>query len=128
MTSRASRLALAVVVLLVCLVGYQPASAQNTVTINLTYNGGTCQQNGAAAAVNVTTSQSVSYMAANSVPFQVSFSSSSCPFATCTITGSTGGQTPSGTVGNTYYPSSVSINGQNCNNPGSMGIRINPGP
>jgi hypothetical protein len=130
MRIRASRLAVAVVAgFLICLGGYQHASAQNSVVITLSYNGGTCQQNGASAVINVTTSQSVSYTAGNSVPFQVSFSSSSCPFATCTISGSTPAQTPqSGTGGNTYNYNGMTINGQQCNNPGSMGIHINSGP
>jgi len=139
MTSRASRLALAVVVgLLICLGGYQPASAQpTTLTITINYNGGTCSQSSsdgqAGPVINVNqSSQTVTYQSATAVStFQISFSS--CPFSSCPVTSTNGsgvsaGQPNASAVGNTYNYSSVTFgsgaNQQSCNNPGSMGVHI----
>ncbi len=111
-------------VLLICTAGYQHVSAQppNITTITLSYNGGSCQQNGAASAVSVPAGGSVNYTAGDSTPFSVSFSS--CPFGNkCPVTQTTGTVTATSATG-TYNYSGVTINGQSCNNPGAMGVRV----
>ena len=99
-------------------------------TISLSYNNGNCTQNGGTAVVELDPTGSVTYQSATAVgQFQVQFTT--CPFASCPITSSNGspanaGQPKSGTAGNTYYYSSITIGNQPCNGLGAMGVRIRP--
>ena len=129
MVPRSRWFALAVLAgLLICLCGSQPLSAQNsnvTITLSMGSNG-SCTQNGSTAVIDVKTNQTATYVGPTSTtPFQVTFSSTSCPFNTCTITGSTGAQSPkSGTAGNTYSYTGITINGQSCSNGAGLMIRV----
>lgn len=100
--------------------------------IGLSYNNGSCQQNGSSGVIDVPSDQSVTYQGAIALnQFQLQFSS--CPFESCPITSNNGapanaGQPKPGTANNTYYYSSITINGQQCNGVQSMGVRIRGGP
>ncbi len=121
MTSRAWVALVVLVLVAFAITPGQLLNAQTSQTITLSYNGGACQQNGSSSQVTVSPTTSVTYQPQNpGNPFQVSFSS--CPFATCPVTAATGAQTPTGT--GTFNYASVTINGQTCNNPGALGLRV----
>ena len=133
MASRYSWLALAVLAAsLVGLTSCQRTSAAQpaTQTISLSYNNGSCQQNGSSEVIEVSQSQPVVFQGANTLTqFQVQFSS--CPLSSCPVSSPNGaavnvGQ-PTGTVGTTYNYSSITINNQSCNSGvGAMGLRVKP--
>jgi hypothetical protein len=132
MRSSCRRLTLAVVVaFLVLLMGCHhtsPVAQLGPLNINLSYNNGSCQQNGSSGVIDVYQNQSVTYQGATVLSqFQVQFAT--CPFSSCPVTSPNGapvtpGQPNPGTAGNTYYYSSVMINNQPCNGVGAMGLRI----
>jgi hypothetical protein len=133
MTSRCSWLALAALAaLLICLTSCQHVSAnQNTQTISLSYNNGSCQQNGSSGVIDVYKNQPVVYQGATSLTqFQVQFST--CPFSSCPVSSPNGAAVnvgaPTGTVGTTYNYSGITINNQQCSGVGSMGLRVKGGP
>ena len=134
MASRYRWLALAVLAaFLVGLTSCQHVRAAQPVTqyISLSYNNGSCQQNGSSGVIDVVQNQTVVFKGATSVnQFQAQFTT--CPFGSCPVSSPNGspvnvGQ-PTGTVNTTYNYSSMTINNQSCNNPGSMGLRVKSGP
>jgi hypothetical protein len=139
MTSRQYRFALSVVLALLIVL---PSCKKNVVgapgpyQISLSYNAttGQCTQNNSSGVLDVDDNWTVSYIGSSvTTPFDVEFSS--CPFATgkCPVSSPNGGSQNVGTpvpasVNNTYYYSSITINGQTCNNgPGTYGVHIKPG-
>jgi len=76
--------------------------------------------------------QAVIFKGATSLnQFQAQFVT--CPFGTsCPVNSPNGAQVnmgqPTGTVGTIYYYSSMTINNQPCNSPGSMGLRVKSSP
>jgi len=134
MASRYSWLALAVLAAsLVGLTSCQHVRAAQPVTqyISLSYNNGSCQQNGSSGVIDIVQNQPVVFKGATSVnQFQAQFTT--CPFTSCPVNSPNGspvnvGQ-PTGTVGTTYNYSSLTINNQPCNGPGSMGLKVKGGP
>jgi hypothetical protein len=133
MASRYSWLALAVLAAsLVGLTSCQRTSAAQPATqyVSLSYNGGSCQQNGSSGVIDISQSQPVVFQGATKLTqFQVQFAS--CPLGSCPVNSPNGaavnvGQ-PTGTVGTTYNYSSITINNQSCNSgAGSMGLRVKP--
>lgn len=133
MASRYSWLALAVLAAsLVGLTSCQHVSAAQPATqyVSLSYNGGSCQQNGSSGVIEVSQSQPVVFQGATTLTqFQVQFTS--CPLSSCPVNSPNGaavnvGQ-PTGTVGTTYNYSSITINNKSCNSGvGSMGLRVKP--
>jgi hypothetical protein len=101
--------------------------------IMLTYNNGSCQQNGAAVA-EVDNANDVIYQGAASISqFQINFAS--CPFASanCPVNSPNGtsvnvGRTLPNASGNYFQYTSVTIGGQQCTNGPQMGIRVKGGP
>ena len=135
MTLRYYRIALAVLSgFLLLLSGCGPKNVKQfgPAYVNLSYNGGNCTQNGGTGVVDLYQNQAVVYQGANTLSqFQVQFTT--CPFSSCPVTSGNGapvniGQPNQGTIGNTYNYSSVTINNQQCNGVGSMGVRIRGGP
>ncbi len=100
--------------------------------VMLTYNNGNCQQNGSSGVIDVVPNQAVIYQGASALSqFQIQFSS--CPFASCPVSSPNGnsvnvGQPNTGAAGNTYYYSGMTINNQQCNDIGPLGVRVWPGP
>ena len=98
--------------------------------IMLTYNNGTCQQNGGTGLVDVAPNQAAIFQGAAALSqFQVQFST--CPFGTCPVNSPNGnsinaGQPNAGTAGKTFYYSGLTINNQPCTNTGSLGLRVWP--
>ena len=134
MASRYSWLALAVLAAsLVGLTSCQRTSAAQpaTQTISLSYNNGSCQQNGSSGVIDIVQNQPVVFKGATSLnQFQAQFTT--CPFSSCPVNSPNGspvnvGQ-PTGTVGTTYNYSSITINNQSCSGVGSMGLRVKSGP
>jgi hypothetical protein len=133
MASRYSWLALAVLAAsLVGLTSCQRVTAAQPATqyVSLSYNGGSCQQNGSSGVIDISQSQPVVFQGATKLTqFQVQFTS--CPLSSCPVNSPNGaainaGQ-PTGTVGTTYTYSSITINNQSCNSGvGSMGLRVKP--
>jgi len=101
--------------------------------IMLTYNNGTCQQNGQAV-VEVSTADTVIYQGAAAISqFNIQFQS--CPFAStaCPVNSPNGtsvnvGQPQPNAGGNYYGYTSVTIGNQPCTNGPQMGIRVRGGP
>jgi hypothetical protein len=137
MTSRQIRFALPVVLALLIVL---PSCSKLAVgqpgpfTISLAYNGGQCTQNGSTGVIDVEQDWDVTYQGAAALSeFNVQFSS--CPFAAgkCPVNSPQGATQNPGTptaasVNNTYYYSSVTINGQSCNNgTNTFGVHIKPG-
>ncbi len=127
-------LGLAVVVtFLTSLAGCQhKPNAVSPLYVNLSYNGGACQQNGSSGVIDVEVGQQVIYQGATAInQFEVQFAT--CPFSSCPVNSPNGspvnaGAPIAGTTGNTYYYSGLTIGNQQCNQMGSMGLRIKPGP
>lgn len=128
-------LALALVVLTastVFLARHLRVRAQQPATqyINLSWNGGSCQQNGSNSPVDVFQNAPIVYQGVSSLSqFQVQFST--CPLAACPVSSPSGAAV---NVGNptkgpgVYNYSSMTINNQQCSGVGSMGLRIKSGP
>lgn len=137
MTSRQIRFVLPVAIAcLLVLPGCKktPPNAVGPLSIGLAYNGGNCTQNGSNGVIDVYQNQVVTYQGANVLSsFNVQFST--CPFAAgmCPVNSPQGtpqnvGEPSAASTNTTYYYSSVSINGQACNNGiGSFGVHIKPG-
>jgi hypothetical protein len=133
MTSCRRLIALAVVAgFLVFLPGCHrtPPTTAGPLYIMLTYNNGTCQQNGSTGVVDVAPGQSAIYQGAAALAeFQVQFTA--CPFTSCPINSPNGTSVNAGppvanAAGNTYYYSAMTINNQQCNNIGPLGLRVWP--
>ena len=98
--------------------------------VMLTYNNGSCQQNGSSGVIDVPSNENVIFQGGAALTqFQIQFQS--CPFAStaCPVNSPNGnsynaGTPSSGAVGNTYNYTSMTINNQQCNMPGPMGMRI----
>jgi hypothetical protein len=134
MTSRSSWVALAfLAACLVCLTSCQHVNAgqPSPQYVNLSYNGGSCQQNGSTGIIDLYQNEPVVFQGAATLSqFQAQFTT--CPFSACPVSSPTGaavnvGQ-PTGTVGTTYNYSGITINNQQCNNMQGMGVRIKGGP
>jgi len=135
MVKRFRWLALVPVVLtasIVFLAKHLSVSAKQPATqyINLSWNGGSCQQNGSSTTVDVYQNAPIVYQGASSLSqFQVQFKT--CPIAACPVNSPTGAPV---NVGNPTQPpgvynySGLSINNQQCSGAGSMGLRVKPGP
>ncbi|MGA2903678.1 MAG: hypothetical protein ABSD98_07595 [Candidatus Korobacteraceae bacterium] len=134
LTSPCRRAALAVLAgFLLSLASCHRATTQpEPLYIMLTFNAGTCQQNGSYGVIDVYQNQAVIYQNAAVLPeFQVRFAA--CPFASCPVNSPNGtsmnvGQPNSGTVGTTFNYTGMSINNQPCNDAEAMGVRIMPAP
>lgn len=98
--------------------------------IMLVFNGGACEQNGSTGIIDVHQGEPIIYQgAADPTQFKVQFVT--CPFASCPVDSPHGnsvnvGKASAGTAGTTFMYSGMSMNNHPCNNPGPMGIRINP--
>lgn len=137
MTSRCSGLALVVVVsFLVFLPGchhdIDHSKQLGPLQISLSYNNGSCQQNGSSGIIDVFQNQAVTFQGATALSqFQVQFTT--CPFRACPVNSPNGtavnaGQPNPGAEGNTYQYSGLTINNQQCNLASPMGLRVKPGP
>ena len=133
MASRYKWLALAVLAaFLVGLTSCQHVRAAQPVTqyISLSYNNGSCQQNGSSGVIDIVQSQQVVFKGGASITqFQAQFTT--CPFSSCPVSSPNGSEVnvgqPTGTVGTTYNYSSITINNQPCNGGvGAMGLRVKP--
>ena len=103
--------------------------------IMLTYNNGSCQQNGSSGIIDIPYDQNIIYQGAAALTqFQVNFSAD-CPFAqgNCPVNSPNGnpdnvGQPNGNAKGNSYNYGSMMINNQQCTMGGPMGVRVKPGP
>ncbi|HKD86756.1 MAG TPA: hypothetical protein VKB58_18555 [Terriglobales bacterium] len=100
--------------------------------IMLTFNGGACEQNGLSDVIEIHQGRSVVYQGASLVSqFEVRLNA--CPFTECPVSSPHGtsvnvGQPKADAVGTTFNYTAMSVNGDPCRNPSSMGVRILPGP
>ena len=100
--------------------------------ISLSYNGGTCQQNGQSGIVDILPDQLVVFQGASAVSqFEVDFAK--CPFGTCPVKSPTGapanaGQPAASATGKTFNYTGLTIDNKKCNLVSPMGLRIRPGP
>ena len=100
--------------------------------IMLTFNGGSCQQNGSPGMIDVDKSRAVIYQGASLLrQFQVGFTT--CPFVSgnCPVNSPNGdsmnvGKPNPGTAGSTFMYSSLSMDNQPCTNFAQMGLRVKP--
>lgn len=98
----------------------------------LTFNSGTCQQNGSYGVVDVYQNQAVIYQAAAILgEFQVRFAA--CPFALCPVNSPNGtsvnvGHPNAGTAGTTFNYTGITIDNHPCNDAEPMGVRVLPAP
>jgi hypothetical protein len=96
--------------------------------IMLTFNAGACEQNGSTDVIAIDQDRAVVYLGASLVSqFEVRLNA--CPFTSCPISSPHGtsmnvGQPRSDAVGKTFNYTAVSINGDECKNAASLGIRI----
>ena len=98
----------------------------------LTFNGGSCQQNGSPGIVDVDQTRAVIYQGASFLrQFQVGFTS--CPFTpdTCPVKSPNGssmnvGKPNPGAAGSTFMYSGLSMDSQPCTNSAQMGLRVKP--
>jgi hypothetical protein len=96
----------------------------------LTFNGGTCEQNGSSGVIDVYQKQAVIYEAAAILTnFQVEFAA--CPFNSCPVSSPHGtsvnvGKPIAGAIGMTFNYRGLTIDNQNCTNAAQMGLRIKP--
>lgn len=140
MTSRQVRFALPLLIaFLTILPGCQenhPVGLVGSLTIKLANNNGQCTQNDSTGVIDVEQDQDVTYeLAASSANPEFNVQFSTCPFASgkCPANSPQGTSDDMGTptaasVNNTYYYSSVTINGQSCNNgTNTFGVHIKPG-
>lgn len=102
--------------------------------IMLTYNNGSCQQNGSTGIIEIPSDQNVIYQGATALS-QFSVQLPTCPFASgnCPVNSPNGnpmnvGQPTSNSKGNSYDYSGLMINNQQCTMGGPMGVRVKPGP
>jgi len=114
---------------------HTPPTALGPFYIMLTYNSGSCQQNGSTGVIDVPSNQNVIYQAATSLSqFNASFSGN-CPFAAgnCPVNSPNGtpmnvGLPNGNAVNSTFMYSGLTMDNQQCTDAGAMGVRIKPGP
>jgi len=134
MSANRSRTAIAAAVVLVCCLAgchSQPASDEPQY-IMLTYNGGSCQQNGSPGMLDVRQGQAVIYQGASQLRnFQVGFAD--CPFiaGNCPVKSPNGnsinvGKPNADTGGSTFMYSSLTIDNEPCTNAAQMGVKVAP--
>lgn len=129
-----SRIAVAaVVILFVFLPGcHSHQSSDEPQYIMLTFNGGSCQQNGSTGIIDVEKGQAVIYQGASILrQFRVGFAT--CPFVAgdCPVDSPNGnsmnlGKPNPNAAGSTFMYSGLSMDNQPCTNSGQMGLRVKP--
>lgn len=100
--------------------------------IMLTYNGGSCQQNGSPGMIDVDKSRAVIYQGASFLrQFRVGFTT--CPFiaGNCPVSSPNGesmnvGKPNRDAAGSTFMYSGLSMDSQPCTNSAQMGLRVKP--
>jgi hypothetical protein len=96
----------------------------------LTYANGNCEQNGSTGIIDVPKNQAVIFQGASVVSqFHIEFDR--CPFASCPVDSPNGtpvnvGPPNANATGNTYHYTAMTINKMQCNDVGSLGMRVWP--
>ena len=100
--------------------------------IMLTYNGGSCEQNGSTGVVDITANQALIYQGATAQSeFKIDFTScplsgSNCPVNSPNGTSVNVGPPLASSAGSTFMYRSMTIDNQPCNGSQNMGVRVRP--